>query len=104
MPERFMFDDIQPFFYLKLVKSTYSLPAISISRILWNIIIDCNKYYLFISSNIESKLVPEILNPKLARAVTYCITSRLKESVQERELLGGDLGLLFLKLKPTFRF
>ena len=51
---------------------------------------------LSLTSNIESNLVPEILNRKLARAVTYCITScsspRLKESVQERELLG-DLGL-----------
>ena len=28
-----------------------------------------------ITSNIESNLVPEILNRKLARAVTYCITS-----------------------------
>ena len=62
---------------------------------------------LSLTSNIESNLVPEILNRKLARAVTYCITScsspRLKESVQERELLG-DLGLVFLKLKSTFRF
>ena len=72
MSDRLMSDDIQRFLSEASRINLFSASDLNLKDPL-----EHNKLQqiLSLTSNIESNLVPEILNQKLARAVTYCITS-----------------------------